>query len=307
MKKLILALSVTLGMTVNAQVFFKGENGKYGLKDKGGNVIVQPKYTYTREFHQGLAVVNIGAVIDYKKYDYPFGGKWGYIDETGQEIIPLKYPYAEDFKEDGTAKVGTGNKKGRVNKKGKEVIPLIYHNAWQFSEGLAAVALGNSDKWGFVDETGKVVIPIIYSGVHPFQHGLARVNLNDNVRDTYINLEGVVVISAEKYDAMNGGFPNINGLTWVGKNGKYGFIDHTGKEITPLKYESVGNCADERCMIKLNGKYGFVDLLGQEIIAPIYDEILRNNNYDIGFYNEKAEVTQNGRTYYIDKNGNEIK
>jgi hypothetical protein len=51
----------------------------------------------------------------------------------------------------------------------------------------------------------------------------------------------------------------------------------------------------------LNGKIGFVNSLGEEIIPLIYDDAGYN------FHDGKARVTLNGRTFYIDKNGNEIK
>jgi hypothetical protein len=50
------------------------------------------------------------------------------------------------------------------------------------------------------------------------------------------------------------------GLTSVKLNGKYGFVDKTGKEIIPLKYDECALFFNEGLTsVKLNGKYGFVD------------------------------------------------
>lgn len=49
-------------------------------------------------------------------------------------------------------------------------------------------------------------------------------------------------------------------------SGKYGFIDKTGREVNPVKYDEIW--CDQRgkgCVgVALNGKKGFVDLYGNE-------------------------------------------
>ena len=46
---------------------------------------------------------------------------------------------------------------GYIDREGKEVIPLIYDGAFNFSEGLARVAIEDSgkEKCGYIDTTGK--------------------------------------------------------------------------------------------------------------------------------------------------------
>lgn len=61
------------------------ENGKYGLKDVSGKVVVSAKYDLVGSFYGNLAVVRIGD---------DWEGKWGCINKTGKEIIPLIY---DDF------------------------------------------------------------------------------------------------------------------------------------------------------------------------------------------------------------------
>lgn len=66
--------------------FYK--EGKWGLIDKEGTVILKPKYDVIEEFSEGRAVVGIG--------EY-FNKKYGYIDTNGKEIVPVKYDSANDF------------------------------------------------------------------------------------------------------------------------------------------------------------------------------------------------------------------
>ena len=58
---------------------------------------------------------------------------------------------------------------GYINTKGKAVIAPIWDAALEFSEGLAAIGIGDNDKlkWGFIDRKGKVVIKPKYDAVTP--------------------------------------------------------------------------------------------------------------------------------------------
>jgi hypothetical protein len=48
--------------------------------------------------------------------------KWGYIDKTGRLIIPFQFDTADYFSE-GLAAVGIGEKTGYIDKTGKFVVP----------------------------------------------------------------------------------------------------------------------------------------------------------------------------------------
>jgi len=114
---------------------FKDANGKYGLKNKSGEIVTQPKYEYIGPSYEGYAIIRLIY--------------WGFIDIAGKEITPIKYQEVRYFKE-GLAGVKSNNKWGIIDKTGKEVVTIIYQAIDDFSsEGLAAVYL--NDKWGFID------------------------------------------------------------------------------------------------------------------------------------------------------------
>ena len=68
-------------------------------------------------------------------------------------------------------------------------------------------------------------------------------------------------IISKKYDDA-GSFSE--GLAAVEINGKWGFIDHTGKEIIPLKYDDAGSFSEGLAPVKLDGKWGQIDKNGNE-------------------------------------------
>ena len=113
----------------------------------------------------------------------------------------------------------------------------------------------------------KAVIGHKYDAADEFFSSLARVGLDG--KWGYVDKTGKEVIPL-KYDAAN----NFSAdLAKVGLNGKYGFIDKTGKEIIPLTYESIDDFKDDIARVVLGGKYGFISKTGKEIIPIKYDHI----------------------------------
>jgi hypothetical protein len=88
----------------------------------------------------------------------------------------------------------------------------------------------------------------------------------------------------------------------VTRNGKYGFIDRTGKEIISPQYESANSFSEGLASVG-NSKFGFIDKTGKVIIEFKYD--VNYNFSDSSFKNGFARVTLNGNEIYIDKNGTE--
>lgn len=51
------------------------------------------------------------------------------------------------------------------------------------------------------------------------------------------------------------------GLASVELNGKWGFIDKTGKEVIPFIYDSVWYFSEGLAAVELNGKWGYISYL----------------------------------------------
>lgn len=81
-------------------------------------------------------------------------------------------------------------------------------------------------------------------------------------------------------------------------DGKWGFIDRTGKEFTLLKYDNAEPFSEGMARVNLGGKWGFIDRTGKEITPLKYD-------YALDFHEGSAGVEMEGRWGRIDKDGNE--
>lgn len=156
-----------------------------------------------------------------------------------------------------------------------------------------------------------------------------------------LRYNGEIVITA-MYDfirAFSEGYASAN------LNGKFGFIDKTGKEVIHFKYDdahfffngyavvNIGGRKNNHGLIE-GGAWGYIDKTGKEIIPLKYDDVgvhfseglasVKLNgkwgfvdktdkeviplkyDYAYSFDGGKAKVLLNGEYFYIDKNGNRV-
>ncbi len=154
------------------------------------------------------------------------------------------------------------------------------------------------DKWGFCNTNKQIVIAPHYDDASPFSEGLAIVGLNG--KSSYIDKTGKEVTPI-KYNYAN----NFSeGLAAVNLDGKWGYIDKTGKEVIPFKYDrgvfGYNDCFSEGfAPVILDGKCGYIDKTGKEVIPFKYD-------YARPFSEGLARVELNGKYGFVDKNGREV-
>ncbi len=89
------------------------------------------------------------------------------------------------------------------------------------------------------------------------------------------------------------------GLAWVQKDGKWGYINKTGKVVIPLQYDDAYSFYEGLAVVKKDGKYGFINKTGNIIVPLQYD--------DVGaFYEGLAWVYKDGEEFYINKQGQRV-
>jgi hypothetical protein len=257
---------------------------KWGYINKIGKMIIKPQFGRAFHFSEGLALIQLEKdsnwvrkwvyidtngkiVIDrqefqaYGKFSDGFAkvakkGKWGYIDKTGKLIIDFQFDKAGDFHE-GKALVGNGitdtirgysypiyYKYEYIDKSGKKIKELKPVKNRRFHEGLAAKR--ENWKWGYIDTAGQWVIKPQFKYAENFSCGLARVRkkIKGKTWSFYIDKTGEI---KAQFDS---GRDFHKGLAAVEKNGKYGFIDTTGKLVIGLHFYWVGNFSEGLAPVK---------------------------------------------------------
>lgn len=126
-----------------------------------------------------------------------------------------------------------------------------------------------------------------------------EINNSDESIDTFSTEELIssdVLGKYEHYDKTG-----FKGLVRVKKNGLWGYLDFTGREIIPCIYSIAYNFYDGLAMVSKNKMSGYIDVKGKEIIPLIHQSIGMFGNFDDeiieagignkrGYYNRKGEI-----------------
>lgn len=167
----------------------------------------------------------------------------------------------------GFAKVAKSGKYGFIDKEGHEVVACGYDEAGDFHDMMAFVKQGG--KYGYVDDSGKLIIPIQYDKVQNFSEGLAWV---------------------------------CNDETWC-------CIDKSNKKIFMLTTQSIERSEFKdglsRISVPDDAPAYFIDNNGKTL-----DLGGHTPDYTFGIYSDQLilctneDADGNGKSYYIDRNGN---
>src|SRR5690606_21793504 len=184
------------------------------------------------------------------------------------------------------------------------------------------------NKWGAINPYGKLTTEVKYDNVSLVKDYMAHIEGNE------IRSQLEQGKKPDKYTSM-GRF--ADGFVSVGVNGKYGFINANGREITPLKYDYIEPISEGTALVaivipttsanreyairivdelyvphhtgvryrpnspvkKINRKYGFIDKNGQEIVPLKYDEAM-------SFSEGMAKVRVQDKWGFVDQTGREV-
>lgn len=262
------------------------KDGKYGLIDSIGNILIYPKYLTISKDSVGF---NVHTQDDL----------WGWIDEQEKAIIEPKYLYANRFKF-GKAKIRTESGEGYINTKGEIIIPPIYKEISGFYQGLAIITTESGQglidttgkitlqpqyqrvkrynvtglavvvedsKWGLINRQGKVIVKPQYDNISYFRNGLAQITQEEKIG--WIDTMGKVILPP----IYRSGWQYVDQLLFAETEKGWGLIDYNGKEVIPHQYADIRNMYGKTACIKEGDKWGLIDSTGRIIIAPEYDEM----------------------------------
>jgi hypothetical protein len=157
------------------------DNGKYGYKDKKGEIVIPAQYDYsiTEEFNGDIAFVTKGKDILA-------------IDRKGTTLlICYNYDNGPDPVAEGLFRFVENDKIGFADEKGKKIILAQFQFVRPFKDGMAAFhknftiekngeyTLMKGGQWGFINKKGEIVIPAEYVEAEDFEDGIATVIKNN--------------------------------------------------------------------------------------------------------------------------------
>ncbi len=177
-------------------------------------------------------------------------------------------------------------------------------------------------RYGVVDRDGNEILKPIYDNVLSVDGESAHVRLDN--RYFYVDFNGDEVHKS-RYDYI---YPYVDGVARVLLDKKYGFIDRDGNEILEPIYDKASNFSDGLAAVFLfdstadyvmhnkdwviineryvsidyahkYGRWGFINRAGEFVIPIQYYEATP-------FYNDRAVVSKDGKTYIINRQGEQI-
>lgn len=251
------------------------EDGKYGLLDMQGKTLIAPRFTFLKPITRHLWATNVGGDCDNGDCE---GGKWGLLHLITQNELAPAYNLVLDAAIPGYVLANVGGECDYQDCKG--------------------------GKWSLIDTLGRVLLGPEYDRVTPLENRYAFI-LRDSLWGLY-DLQASRERISPKYKTLqyiNSRFlcglldgkasllDQQRGLVFQGdhaayrdgnkgyfqyqQGGKWGLIDSTGKAIVPARYDQVLVESATWIRVWADGNSGLVNFNGEEVAPPIYREVRR--------------------------------
>jgi hypothetical protein len=225
---------------------FENDAEQWGFVNAQGQVAIEPQFLAVGDepFKHGVAAVEV-LTEEGKKH-------WGLINHNGEWVMPPKYEMVGDFSDNGTAPVVSQDfQEYYIERRGKQVLALKedYEGILPFSEGLAIVE-GKNQKYGLIDEQGNLVVEPKFDAISNFSEGLAAVSIGQGFKkvNSYIDLTGRLILPPELnyVTDFSGGRALVHFTS--GSQGRLAIIDNSGQIVKTLvkgKIVPTKNCSSD--------------------------------------------------------------
>ena len=236
------------------------KDGRFGLINSQGEEVVAPQYASAAAFANGFAML--------QREDM----QRALVNDKGEFVLP----FAEDaWVLAGDEDWVIAQQDGRQTMKNTqgETLFTFSGSISDYSPEVGLFSLWQDDKNGFVDATGKEVVPLVYDEVEGFSEGLAAVRVGD--KWGYVNAQSEVVIAPQfsgnmEVDGKIGGF--YQGSALVFADGKGFLIDKSGKKMS-RDYALMIEMPDHQIHFTTDEGDGVLARDGRELLAG-YDAII---------------------------------
>jgi len=271
-------------------------DGKWGVIDSTGRVIVQPEWDKIYNFRDGITVGVKGSYENGERY---------YINAEGKILntIPLDKAY---YFING---VGTALKDGQwvyVNSQGEILNPEGgMSRVYDFSSGLGVFIAGTSDgakKYGVLNEKGEIILPASERIIERFSSNGYSI-IKENGLYGVIDSQGRMIVTPSlKQKRFSPGFTTfLDDDGWIFELG-------TGisRPLLQTGYKAVYLTEDLLSVSQDGKKWGIMDVQGNELTEKSYDRIYRPWGGPSGILIAGIKLTGGYRYYLISSTGKNL-
>lgn len=164
----------------------------------------------------------------------------------------------------------------------------------KFHHGLALIR--QKDKFGYINKENRIVVPLLYDDVEIFgttitheygsyidtvsckgDWGGVAMSVKRNDKWGFVDRTGIEIIPC-RYDVVENFLVKDDKVIPVGIDSLYGYISNHGESMIPFVYEYAGRFKSGLAPVVMNNKLGFIDKEGNIVIDLFYDPIFEFND-----------------------------
>lgn len=266
---------------------------KWGFIDTTCREVIPCVYEDATDFYMGLARVVLDGEVQCINTNAELSGPCNRSWEEWK---------AEDKKlPDGRLVVTRSQLRGLVNGSGRIVLPIIYDHIQMIESGIKQFdylegyyLVQRFKLYGVIKKNGTEVMPIAYDHIRNFHHSTGVAEVERDGKQGLIDRSFKLVIPCE-YEALSS--PLIPGFVAFRQNGLWGWMDYAGKVAVVPQFDQIGWMYDGRMRVEKGKKFGIVDINGREVIPIKYESI------EDRFYNGYIRAILNKKYGYLDSTG----
>ena len=283
---LFFALSLFQAHAGDYQIF--KEEGKVGLKDNLGNILIPASY-------DGLGWSSgpkepVSGVIGYRVNDV-----WGLISVENKEVTSASYSklYPANtvlFVAAKQGKFSGYNFLGAISRDGKIVLPFKYASIdIAGSRAIVSHKSGAVLQYGLLDMGGKELIPVRHKEIKKISHWYAVREQSD--RFSMFNASGAR-LTADEFDSVGAVTP---GYVLLKKDNAYGVFGKQGRLVLPITYQKIRVS---------NGEIELLPFNEWEEIGATDHTVTKKHHYENMIpLAQQYKVISNGNEWLIDQEG----
>lgn len=279
---------------ITTKQFFQGrmiatakasDGGKEGVLDTKGNWVIMPKYESISRVDTNQSY--IVSILDPQNN---MRVKYSVIDYAGKNMIPPIY-----------SSISTQGKNYIVadgfSPYGDDFSDLADEDFWdELDEAVEQKKV--TQKWGMLSNTGSVIIPIKHQYIaSSSDNQIAMVEFEDAAADKNAKLnkglydhKGKMLLNLSQYDAYVYDSVKLktkpkkdyrilypyyaDGLINVGKAGKWGYLDKTGKIVIPFQYDMASAFYNGVALVKKGNDWEYINKAGKKLTEAEANPIL---------------------------------
>lgn len=297
--------SATEEKTVALRYFPVYTEGKWGVIDSRGNIIIQPEYDeyiVVPDSSKAIFICTVDANYENNTYDTRV------LNANGEELF-TEYDLVEAIEnydssnnlwyETDILKVSQDGKWGIINTDGRVIVAPEYDSIEALKGVRNSLLTEKDNHYGIMDHTGSVIIENNYKEIRPIsaQYENGYIVINDENQYGVINYNKSVAVE-NKYDEVKPVYGNGN--YYIAREGEdWRIVNTEGQEYLAGTYDNIFSIQGENAVVEQNNKYGLVSITdNRQLLEMNYDSITyaTGNNYIVSREGKYGVMNAEGNT-----------